>query len=105
MKIDSKEFRVPHGKKVKLTEWPTVVKPFACRRSGIQELWWLKVSTSDPQVDNLLDELGELVVNAGNRLHVGHSGRAGRWGVGDWMPPIDIEPITITTGEHHADPN
>ena len=28
MKIDTKEFRVPEGKKVRLGEWPTRVKPF-----------------------------------------------------------------------------
>jgi PPK2 family polyphosphate:nucleotide phosphotransferase len=32
MKIDTKEFRVPEGKKVRLGEWPTRVKPFY--RSG-----------------------------------------------------------------------
>jgi len=29
MKISSKDFRTPHGKKVKLKKWPTLVKPFA----------------------------------------------------------------------------
>jgi PPK2 family polyphosphate:nucleotide phosphotransferase len=38
MKIDSKDFRVPHGKKVKLTEWPTVVKPFCKSKEQYQEL-------------------------------------------------------------------
>jgi PPK2 family polyphosphate:nucleotide phosphotransferase len=28
MKIDPKDFRVQHGKKVKLEKWPTIVKPF-----------------------------------------------------------------------------
>ena len=28
MKINSKDFRVPPGEKVKLKEWPTIVKPF-----------------------------------------------------------------------------
>ena len=28
MKIDAKDFRVPAKKKVKLKEWPTIVKPF-----------------------------------------------------------------------------
>ncbi len=28
MKIPSKDFRVSHGEKVKLSEWPTIVKPF-----------------------------------------------------------------------------
>ena len=27
MKIDAKDFRVPSGKKVKLSKWPTVVEP------------------------------------------------------------------------------
>jgi PPK2 family polyphosphate:nucleotide phosphotransferase len=38
MKINSKDFRVPHGKKVKLTEWPTVVKPFCKSKEQYQEL-------------------------------------------------------------------
>ena len=38
MKIDSKDFRVPRGKKVKLTEWPTVVKPFCQSKEQYQEL-------------------------------------------------------------------
>ena len=38
MKIDSKDFRVTHGKKVKLTEWPTVVKPFCKSKEQYQEL-------------------------------------------------------------------
>jgi polyphosphate kinase 2 (PPK2 family) len=38
MKIDSKDFRVSHGKKVKLTEWPTVVKPFCKSKEQYQEL-------------------------------------------------------------------
>ena len=38
MKIDSKDFRVPHGKKVKLTEWPTVVKPFCKSKEQYKEL-------------------------------------------------------------------
>ncbi len=38
MRIDSKDFRVPHGKKVKLTEWPTVVKPFCKSKEQYQEL-------------------------------------------------------------------
>ena len=33
MKIDSKDFRVPPGKKVKLGEWPTAVKPI-CKSKG-----------------------------------------------------------------------
>lgn len=28
MKIDSKDFRVRPREKVKLSEWPTIVKPF-----------------------------------------------------------------------------
>jgi PPK2 family polyphosphate:nucleotide phosphotransferase len=38
MKIDSKDFRVPHGKKVNLTEWPTVVKPFCKSKEQYHEL-------------------------------------------------------------------
>ncbi len=38
MKIDSKDFRVPPGKKVKLTEWPTVVKPFCNSKKQYKEL-------------------------------------------------------------------
>jgi hypothetical protein len=38
MKIDPKDFRVPHGKKVKLTEWPTVVKPFCKSKEQYKEL-------------------------------------------------------------------
>jgi hypothetical protein len=58
----------------------------------------------DPQVDDQLDDLGELVV----KKWVGGSWsfrpikcRSGR----NWPPTIDIEPITFTKGEHHADPN
>ncbi len=38
MKIDSKDFRVPRGKKVKLTEWPTVVKQFCESKDQYQQL-------------------------------------------------------------------
>jgi hypothetical protein len=38
MKIDSKDFRVPPGKKVELSEWPTVVKPFCKSKEQYQEL-------------------------------------------------------------------
>ena len=37
MKIDSKDFRVT-GKKVKLNEWPTIVKPFCKSKEEYQEL-------------------------------------------------------------------
>ena len=33
MKIKSKDFRVPPGEKFKLKDWPTIVNPFAIRRS------------------------------------------------------------------------
>jgi PPK2 family polyphosphate:nucleotide phosphotransferase len=38
MKIDSKDFRVPHGKKVKLTDWPTNVEPVYKSKEQYQEL-------------------------------------------------------------------
>ena len=38
MKIDSKDFRVAPGKKVKLNEWPTVVKPYCESKEHYQEL-------------------------------------------------------------------
>jgi PPK2 family polyphosphate:nucleotide phosphotransferase len=38
MKIDSKDFRVLPGKKVELSEWPTVVKPFCKSKEQYQEL-------------------------------------------------------------------
>jgi len=38
MKIDSKDFRVQSGKKVKLSEWPTVVKPFYKSKDHYKEL-------------------------------------------------------------------
>ena len=38
MKIDSKDFRVPHGKKVKLTDWPTDVEPVYKSKEQYQEL-------------------------------------------------------------------
>jgi PPK2 family polyphosphate:nucleotide phosphotransferase len=38
MKIDSKDFRVPSGKKVKLEEWPTVVEPFYKSKKQYQKL-------------------------------------------------------------------
>ena len=51
---------------------------------------------SHPQVDDLLDDLGELVGKMGGRSwSFRPSGcRGGR----DWPPPTGIEPITITTG-------
>ena len=38
MKIKSKDFRVRPGKKVKLTDWPTIVKPFCSSKKEYQEL-------------------------------------------------------------------
>ena len=38
MKINSKDFRVRPGKKVKLSEWPTIVKPFCKSKEEYQEL-------------------------------------------------------------------
>ena len=38
MKINSKDFRVRPGKKVKLKEWPTKVKPFFKSKKQYQKL-------------------------------------------------------------------
>ncbi len=38
MKIDSEDFRVAAGKKVKLDEWPTVIKPYCESKKHYQEL-------------------------------------------------------------------
>src|ERR1017187_1704586 len=38
MKIDSKDFRVRPGEKVKLREWPTIVKPVCESKKEYQEL-------------------------------------------------------------------
>ncbi|MGA3128586.1 MAG: ADP-polyphosphate phosphotransferase [Candidatus Korobacteraceae bacterium] len=38
MKINSMDFRVPPGKKVELSEWPTVVKPFCKSKEQYKEL-------------------------------------------------------------------
>ena len=38
MKIIAKDFRVPAGKKVKLTEWPTIVNLFRKSTKLYQEL-------------------------------------------------------------------
>jgi PPK2 family polyphosphate:nucleotide phosphotransferase len=38
MKVDSKDFRVRPGEKVKLRDWPTVVKPFCKSKERYQEL-------------------------------------------------------------------
>jgi len=38
MKINSKDFRVQPGEKVKLREWPTMVKPFCKSKKRYQEL-------------------------------------------------------------------
>ena len=36
MNIDAKDFRVPSGKKVKLAEWPTIVKPICKSKEEYQ---------------------------------------------------------------------
>ncbi len=38
MRINSKDFRVPSGKKVNLSEWPTLVKPYFKSKEEYQEL-------------------------------------------------------------------
>ena len=38
MKIDAKDFRVPSGKKVKLSKWPTIVKPVYTSKEEYKEL-------------------------------------------------------------------
>jgi len=38
MKIHSKDFRVRPGEKAKLSEWPTVVKPFCKSKDGYKRL-------------------------------------------------------------------
>ena len=38
MKINSRDFRVSPGKKVKLSEWPTIMKPFCKSKEQYQEL-------------------------------------------------------------------
>jgi len=38
MKIESKDFRVRHGDKVKLKKWPTIVKPFCKSKKDYQKL-------------------------------------------------------------------
>jgi PPK2 family polyphosphate:nucleotide phosphotransferase len=38
MKIDAKDFRVPSGKRVKLSKWPTVMKPVYTSKEEYQEL-------------------------------------------------------------------
>ena len=38
MKINSKDFRVQPGEEVKLTEWPTIVKPFCKSKKAYQKL-------------------------------------------------------------------
>jgi PPK2 family polyphosphate:nucleotide phosphotransferase len=38
MKINSKDFRVPSGKKVNLSEWPTIVKPYFGSKDEYQKL-------------------------------------------------------------------
>jgi len=39
MKINSKDFRVRPGAKVKLKDWPTKVKPFLNRKSDMTNYW------------------------------------------------------------------
>ena len=40
MKINSKDFRVRPGEKVKLKEWPTIVKPFyKSKKDSIKNSW------------------------------------------------------------------
>jgi PPK2 family polyphosphate:nucleotide phosphotransferase len=38
MQVNCEDFRVPPGKKVKLREWPTIVKPFCKSKERYQEL-------------------------------------------------------------------
>jgi PPK2 family polyphosphate:nucleotide phosphotransferase len=38
MKMNSKDFRVPSGKKIKLSEWPTLVKPYLPSKDEYQKL-------------------------------------------------------------------
>ncbi len=38
IEISSKDFRVPHGKKIKLSDWPTIVKPVYTSQDEYQEL-------------------------------------------------------------------
>ena len=57
MKIDSQEFRVPPGKKVKLKDWPSVVKPWFKSKDEYQEL-----------LDKHVEELSSL-----QRLHYASS--------------------------------
>ena len=38
MKIDSKDFRVRHGDKVKLKKWPTLIEPFSKTKKEYQKL-------------------------------------------------------------------
>ena len=38
MKLDAKDFRVPSGKKIKLSKWPTVVKPVYTSKQEYQKL-------------------------------------------------------------------
>jgi PPK2 family polyphosphate:nucleotide phosphotransferase len=49
MKINSEHFRVPHDKKVKLSEWPTAVKPFCKSKKEYQKL-----------LEEHVEELGKL---------------------------------------------
>jgi hypothetical protein len=37
MKIDSKDFRVRHGDKVKLKKWPTIIETFLQNEKGVSK--------------------------------------------------------------------
>jgi hypothetical protein len=38
IEITSKDFHVPHGKKVKLSDWPTIVKPVYTSKDEYQAM-------------------------------------------------------------------
>jgi PPK2 family polyphosphate:nucleotide phosphotransferase len=57
MKINSKDFRVRPGEKVKLTDWPTIIKPFSNSKKQYQQL-----------LDKHMEELNSL-----QRLHYASS--------------------------------
>ena len=48
MKINSKGFRVQPGEEVKLTEWPTIVKPSCKSKKAYQKLLKEHVASSSP---------------------------------------------------------
>jgi hypothetical protein len=39
MKIDFKDLRVRPGEKVKLSEWPMIMKPFVSRKRIVKSSW------------------------------------------------------------------